>query len=243
MTDTTYRANDTRSDHNYPVRVVVACGPSMVTESITARLSREVDLLPMSAPGAIGLVSRAGGTVESLAPQVVVIDLTESQQDEELTTKLRSLPSHPAVVALVQRNSAQLAARLVKGGTAGVVTTSAPGQELAEAVRWSSRGSSWISPTLLREVLDKLHGSATSVTDERLAKLTAREREIVQLMVDGLGRQEMADRLNLSVSTVRTHMRTTMEKLEVHSATATVSVALDAGMRPTPTKELVGAAR
>ena len=72
--------------------------------------------------------------------------------------------------------------------------------------------------------------------DPRLSKLTARERDIVQLMVDGLGRQRMAEQLNLSIDTVRTHMRTMMQKLDVHSATATVSVALEAGLRPTPSR-------
>lgn len=220
-----------------PIRVVVACGPPIVCEAFATRLSCEDDLHALSVPGTTSNTARPQGPLSSLAPNVVVIDLASDDQDVvEVVAEIRALPSGPAVVALVPKGGAKLAARLIDAGVAATVVKTAPSAELVHAVRWAASGAAWISPPLLREVLDHLHHGAGSSHDPRLSKLTARERDIVQLMVDGLGRQRMAEQLNLSIDTVRTHMRTMMQKLDVHSATATVSVALEAGLRPTPSR-------
>ena len=67
---------------------------------------------------------------------------------------------------------------------------------------------------------------------EKVDRLTQREREVLELMVAGLDRAAIAERLYLSINTVRTHSKNILAKLGVHSSLEAVSVALRAGMRP-----------
>jgi DNA-binding NarL/FixJ family response regulator len=213
------------------IRIAVAVGTHLACDAYSARLGIEEDFALIPVPGPATAVGRA---LSSLALQIVVVD-PQAIKDPDLAIvrQIHAMPSHPRVVALVAPGDRALATQLVREGVSAAVLKSAAGDELVAAIRWASRGSGWISPQLLRGVLQELHEGPKG-TDDRLNRLTAREREVFQLMVDGLGRKQMAERLYLSVDTVRTHTRTIMEKLDVHSATAAVAVALSAGLRPRP---------
>jgi DNA-binding NarL/FixJ family response regulator len=213
------------------IRIAIAVGTHLACDAYAARLGTEQDFQLIPVPGNADAVGRALGT---LALRIVVID-PQAIKDPDLTIvrQIRSMPNRPMVVALVAPGDRALATQLVREGVSAAVLKSAAGDELVAAIRWASLDSGWISPQLLRGVLQELHEGPKG-TDDRLNRLTPREREVFQLMVDGLGRKQMAERLYLSVDTVRTHTRTIMEKLDVHSATAAVAVALSAGLRPRP---------
>jgi DNA-binding NarL/FixJ family response regulator len=213
------------------LRIAVAVGTNLACDAYAARLAIEEDFALIPIPGTGAAVGRA---LSSLALQIVVID-PQAIKDPDLAIvrQIHAMSSHPRVVALVAPGDRALATQLVREGVSAAVLKSAAGEELVAAIRWASRDNGWISPQLLRGVLQELHEGPKG-TDDRLNRLTAREREVFQLMVDGLGRKQMAERLYLSVDTVRTHTRTIMEKLDVHSATAAVAVALSAGLRPRP---------
>jgi DNA-binding NarL/FixJ family response regulator len=216
-----------------PIRVVVAAGPTVVCEALASRLSCEDDLLALSVPGSRSTSVRWMDALVSLAPDVIIVDPAESGDGEEgFIERIHAVPGDPSVLALVDKQDAKFAAELVRAGAAATVVKSAPANELVAATRSVARGDSWISPPLLRDVLNFFHGGSDGVQNNRFSHFTSREREIVQLMVDGLGRRQIAQRLFLSIDTVRTHMRTIMEKLNVHSATEVVSAALSAGLRP-----------
>jgi DNA-binding NarL/FixJ family response regulator len=210
-------------------RVVIAAGTRLACDAYSARVDGEGDLQVIAAPGK---AANLGEALVSLAPQVVVLDpKAVGDVDLALVRQLHDLPTNPSIVALIGEGDRALATRLVRSGAAAAVLKTATGEELITAIRWAAQGAGWISPALLRDVVEDLH-QQPSQDDERLRRLTAREREVLQLLVDGLGRKEIAQRLYLSVDTIRTHTRTIMEKLDVHSATAAVSVALSAGLRP-----------
>lgn len=211
-----------------PIRVVVAVGTRLACDAYAARLGTEADLTVVPAPGPIASLEQVA---PSLSPNVLVVDPRAVQGEPERIAGLRRLRGAPDIVAVLGDSDRQLALQLVREGVGAAVLKTAPAGELVSAIRWTARGASWISPPILRYVLDGLHRGPVD-GDERLRRLTPREREILQLMVDGLNRQEMAAQLFLSVDTVRTHTRTVMEKLGVHSGTAAVSVALTAGLRP-----------
>lgn len=212
------------------IRVLVAAQAPIVCDALVSRLLVEDDLHAVSAPGSRASIEQFA---MNFSHDVVVLDVVEgSREDEDLVRSLRGDGGRCAVVALVPQGEAALAAHIILAGATGVVLKTAPTTELVGAIRWTARGASWISPPLLREVIDELHRANAPIGGKWLGRLTTREREIIQLMVDGLGRRQISDELCLSVDTVRTHMRTIMEKLDVHAATAAVSVALEAGLRP-----------
>jgi DNA-binding NarL/FixJ family response regulator len=101
---------------------------------------------------------------------------------------------------------------------------------VARVIRSAARQGGWIPPDVLGEVLRRLTQGGGG---GRIAELTPREREVLQCMVDGLGRAEIAERLGLSANTVRTHTQNLLAKLDLHSALEAITLAMRAGMRPT----------
>jgi DNA-binding NarL/FixJ family response regulator len=104
--------------------------------------------------------------------------------------------------------------------------------QLAGAIRGVHRGEAWLPPDLLGRVLTALMTPDPEPADP-LAVLTRREREVLQCMVDGMGRAQIAQRLHLSTNTVRTHTQNMLAKLGVHSTLESVALALRHGLRAT----------
>jgi DNA-binding NarL/FixJ family response regulator len=212
-------------------RVVVAAGPAMVCDAYAARIATEDGLHAAGSPGDLNVCVRGA---MALSPDVVVVDVaTASGSEEALVQHMRELPSAPAVVALVPPGDIQGAVLALEAGAIAVVLKNAPSSELVTAVKGAASGVGWISPPLLRGVLSSFKASIAGGPGNELSQLTSRELEILQLLVDGLGRREIASSLYLSIETIRTHMCTIMNKLDVHSAIAAAAVGRKAGLRPT----------
>ena len=94
-------------------------------------------------------------------------------------------------------------------------------------------GEAWLAPDLLGRVLTDLMARTVAPPPDPLVGLTVREREVLQCMVDGLTRGEIADKLAVSVNTVRTHTQNLIAKLGAHSTLESVSLALRNGFRAT----------
>lgn len=210
--------------------VIVIDSTPLHREALTARLASERDFRAIACDSHAHTVGRLLNEIRSNA---VVIDATTLSSDRyQLHEVIKSVPEPPVVVVLVAVEEISLVGQLLARGIHSAVLKSASTDELTSAIRWSIQGVMWISPLMLRDVLAELTHGLTSLTHPRLIQLTRREREVLQLMVDGLGRRETALRLCVSNDTVRTHVRTILQKLQVHSSTDAVAVARAAGMRP-----------
>jgi DNA-binding NarL/FixJ family response regulator len=110
-------------------------------------------------------------------------------------------------------------ARAVEAGAAGVLHKSAEMEEVVEAVRRLRAGESLVP---LEEVVELLRFASSRREQEQearqaMAKLTPREKDVLQALAEGLDSKEIADRLYISVETERNHMASILAKLEVHS--------------------------
>lgn len=214
------------------IRVVVLSADPLLRDGLVLRLGREPELDVLVAPstdrGIEDLIPRLG-------PCVVLVDVEcAGPGDVDVLRTARTAAPRARCVALVPDNDAQLAARVITLGAAACVPKVSPVAELVNAIRWAADGAGWVSPRLLPLFCEELQrSSAPAVENGHLARLTKREREVLSLMVEGLGKAAIAERLIVSEDTVRTHMRSVLDKLEVHSGTAAVSIALAAGLRPT----------
>jgi DNA-binding NarL/FixJ family response regulator len=114
------------------------------------------------------------------------------------------------------------------------VTKSCPAHELVGAIRGSVRGESFIPPGLLAGVPRELirPPAGQSQEERALTTLTPREADVLGCMAAGLDRAATAEKLYLSVNTVRTHARKVLAKLGVHSGLEAASVAARAGWGP-----------
>jgi DNA-binding NarL/FixJ family response regulator len=118
-------------------------------------------------------------------------------------------------------------------GSAAPTADAGPGRQsrthVGNGLPWPSEAT---GATLTRTVAGDQPAGRQHSASERLRRLSPREFEVLGLMVDGLGRDAIANRLMLSANTVRTHAQHLEKKLGVHSAVAAVSIALQAGLRP-----------
>ncbi|HEX5996403.1 MAG TPA: response regulator transcription factor [Jiangellales bacterium] len=138
---------------------------------------------------------------------------------------------HPdtKVIMLTGVNDVDAVVEAVRRGARAWLPKSADVAHMIRVIRGVVCGEAWIPPTLLHGVLTKL--TALQPADP-LGALTAREREVLQCMVDGFTRPEIARRLYLSPNTVRTHAQKLLAKLDSHSVLEAMALARRAGMRP-----------
>jgi DNA-binding NarL/FixJ family response regulator len=123
-------------------------------------------------------------------------------------------------------------ARAVEAGAAGVLHKSTPIKEIVDAVRRLKAGEALLSSGEIIEMLRLVGRERQEEHDVRRAieQLTAREREVLQALAEGLESKEIADRLNITVETERTHMVNILHKLNVHSRLQALVIAARYGL-------------
>ncbi len=166
-------------------------------------------------------------------PTLGIIDLNLPDGDgSELIGELRE--QNPEFAALVLTASLDKAehARAVEAGAAGVLHKSADVDEILDAARRLAAGEPLMSP---QEVSRMIRLAARSREEEQAlrenaARLTPREREVLQALAEGLSNREIAERLHMSVDTERTHMVNILNKLGAHSRLQALVLAARAGV-------------
>lgn len=151
------------------------------------------------------------------------------------------------ILVISDHDEGSFIADVVRAGARGYLEQTCGLAELVRAVRGIDRGETWMRPMDVSKLVDGLLSweSSQQEQQDRLAPLSAREREILHCLAAGMRRQTIAEQLFLSPNTVRTHIHHVLRKLEVHSTLAAVSV-----MRELPEqsaghheRQLVGGAR
>jgi DNA-binding NarL/FixJ family response regulator len=209
-------------------RVLVVHPHRIAAEAVARRLDAEegmrtVEIVPNEAA--------AMNAVRSLGPDVAVVHTApEPRSAVRFITALTEHDPPVRVVALLPTDDADVAIRAIRAGAGGVVTKDSSASELADAVAAVGNDRGWLAPQIVHPVLVALRSSspAPNEYDEKLARLTDREREILDGLIAGSDRATIAKNLTVSVGTVRTHTRNILAKLEVHSSLEAVSVALRA---------------
>ena len=159
---------------------------------------------------------------------LVLVDLELPGRDGIAATRRlkEHTPSAHVVIVTVFEDPA-LIVEAISAGADGYLLKTASAREIAQAVHDALAGGSPMNPRIARRVLEMFSKFAPKQADYGLSD---REKEILQLMVTGLIKKEIADRLNLSVHTVDTYLRRIYEKLEVNTRTGAVAKALKEGL-------------
>ena len=169
---------------------------------------------------------------ESRAPDVVLLDL-EMPVLGGIETCATIRDRHPDVEVLiltVSENEPDLWAAL-RIGAAGYLLKDMPPAELVEAVLDAGHGEPRIAPRMAGRMLNEFAGGTRAAADP-LLELSPREREVLALLADGLRNREIAERLVVSETTVKTHVRHILEKLHLRNrAEAAVFAARHLGQR------------
>lgn len=209
------------------VRTLVIDDHPVFAQALAARLGGEPDfaVVPVAYT-----VEQAVAELARSRPAVTLLDLVLGP-DSGLAVLEHIQTHHPdtKVIMLTGVNDVDSVVEAVRRGARAWLPKSADVAQMIRVIRGVVCGEAWIPPTLLHGVLTKL--TALEPADP-LRELTPREREVLQCMVDGLTRQEIARRLYLSPNTIRTHAQKLLAKLDSHSILEAVALARRAGMRP-----------
>jgi two-component system, NarL family, response regulator LiaR len=159
---------------------------------------------------------------ERIRPDVVLMDMVMPEMDGATATRVirQRFPS-VQVIALTSFTEEDLVQRAIQAGAIGYLIKDVSAEELAEAIRAAHAGRGTLSPAAL-QVLIRTSGRSPAPG----ADLTSREREVLALMAGGLSNTEIAKKLIVSPSTIKSHVSNILSKLEVTSRTEAAALAI-----------------
>jgi len=222
-------------------RLVIVDGHQMVSEALAYRLGTAPDLCVVGAcssrdPG-------LGGVVQLLQPDVIMIEIEPAGPgvDELVPELLAAWPTGHVVVLGMSHDAAQ-AIQAARAGADAWVANDQGADELESVIRGVCEGRPWFPPDMLGAILHALRDDVRRAREhaDPLDVLSPREREVMASMAEGKRGRQIAEELLISTDTVRTHIRSILSKLDVHSSLEAVTIARSAGLRPA---ERAGAGR
>jgi DNA-binding NarL/FixJ family response regulator len=206
-------------------KVLIADDHSMVIDGLRSLLEPEFEVV-----GAVNDGRAVLPEVRKLQPDVVVIDIsmpllngldcTRQLHDTGCTAKILILTMHP---------DATLAQEALAAGASGYLLKSSPGSELKGALRDVLQGRTYLSPGVTRDAVE-IMGRMTSIHEDVWARLTPRQREVLQLLAEGKSHKEVADILNISVKTAEYHKYAILDKLGLKTNAELVKYAVRHGI-------------
>ncbi|GAA0910567.1 response regulator transcription factor [Virgisporangium aurantiacum] len=210
------------------IRVLLVDDQPMVRAGLGLILRSQPDIQVV---GECGDGSEVLSAVTRCTPDIVCMDVRMPGVDGvEATRRLRAADG-PPVCVLTTFGDEEVLWSAVDVGAAGFELKSATPENLIEAVRTVASGGTWIDGTLLGPILDSYRRIRQSVSpDGRVESLTERELDVLRLMARGASNREIADRLFLAETTVKTHVGALFTKLGARDRAAAIVFAYDAGI-------------
>ncbi len=212
------------------IRVVIAEDHRIVREGIRLILAASPDI---EVVGEAGNGREAVALARQLEPDVVVMDITMPDMDGlQATSLIRAYRPQVEVVGLTVHESDEYFFRMLKAGASGYVLKGAASGDLLAAVTAAARGETFLYPVVAKKLVADYLNRVRTGEEERdtYSGLSSREREVVALIAEGLTNKEIAERLNISPSTVQTHTGRVMEKLNLRKRGEIIKYALRRGL-------------
>lgn len=196
------------------------------------------------------VIAEAGNGLEALEkakdaqPDIVLMDITMPDMDGiETTQQLKGLYPECQILVLTVHTDKQYFMKMLEAGASGYITKQAAADELVAAIQAVSAGHVYLQPALARWLLEDYQRLAKNVpslsTEESteknndavdLAILSERERQVLELVGEGLNNHDIGEKLGLSPKTIARHRERIMKKLNMHSRTELVKFAIRTGL-------------
>ncbi len=214
------------------IRVLLADDHTILRQGIRALLQTQPD---MEVVGEAVNGREALEMARLLKPLVTLMDISMPEMNGLEATRLikQELPAIQIVILTMHDNEEYLL-KILQAGATGYVLKQAADRELIEAVRAASRGDTYLYPRIARHLvsdyLRRVQAALPNEKDATYESLTAREREILQLIAEGHTNKEIAELLTLSIKTVENHRYSLMHKLNAHDRGEVIKYAIRMGL-------------
>lgn len=207
------------------IRVLVVDDHAIMRDGIRALISAH------SGIEIVGEASEGKEAIEKaleLVPDVVVMDIAMPGMDGlEATRRITKKNPKIKILILSQYDDKKYVLAAMKAGATGYVSKRALGTELISGIQALYKGDSYLLPSAAKAVIE---GFLTQTEKDPYDELTAREREILKLIADGMTSRQIADMLYISLKTVLGHRANLMEKLNLHNRTELIKYAVRRGL-------------
>jgi DNA-binding NarL/FixJ family response regulator len=221
-----------------PIRIVIVDDHAMVRRGMRDFLALHDDL-EVVGEAADGLA--ALDVVAATHPDVVIMDLLMPALDGiEATRRIKATQPEVEIVALTSFIEEERIVGAIEAGAAGFLLKDAEADDLAAAIRAAAAGEVHLDPAVAGIVARRLRGSATNggrpggpggdTPGDRLARLTARERDVLAAVARGLSNRAIAEELGITERTARTHVSNILAKLGLTSRTQAALLAAEHGL-------------
>ncbi len=211
------------------IRILLADDHTVVRDGLRALLERESDMTVVG-EAADGRESvRLAG---ELAPDVVVMDLAmPNMNGMEATRRIVAANSRAGVVILSMHQDESYVLGSLKAGAKGYVLKDSMRGEVVQAIRAASQGRSFLTRKVARILQeDYVTRLRQRGLEDRYDLLSDREREVLQIVAEGRSNKEVANLLNISLTTVETHRAHILQKLDIHSIPELILYAVRKGI-------------
>ena len=191
-------------------RVLIVEDHQVVAEGLAALINDQPD---MKVIGSAGSVADSVARVLELKPDLVLVDfrLTDGT-GADAAIAIRQVRPETKLIFLTREDTDAARFAALESGASGFIHKSRAAQDVVDAIRTVAEGGSLFTPRSIAQLLN-----SRREVEAQLERLTPREKEVLRLMAEGVSSREIASRLGISYTTVRTHIRSLGSKLGVHS--------------------------
>ncbi|MDX3803983.1 response regulator transcription factor [Streptomyces sp. AK04-3B] len=213
-----------------PPRVVLADDQTLVRTGF--RMILRSDGIEVVAEATDG--SEAVDAVRRTRPDVVLMDVRMPEMDGLEATRriLSGVPGEPRVIILTTFDLDRYVYAALSAGASGFLLKDVTPEQLISAVRTVRSGDALLAPAVTRRLVERFtrQGTESTTIHRDLASLTSREREVLGLVARGLSNAEVAGRLHLAETTVKTHVSRVLGKLHLRDRVQAVIAAYESGL-------------
>lgn len=212
------------STHPRKTRVVIVEDHPLFRERLAVLINKELDMLVC---GEADNIRQAMAIIQSTQPDAAVVDITlKGSSGLELIKDLRAQSFELPVLVLSMHDESLYAERVIRAGAKGYITKDEASEKVMSAIRKVVAGEIYLSDSMTSRVLKNLSGKNVEHSSP-LERLTDRELEVFQLIGKGKTAKEIAETLNLGLTTIDTYRARIKDKLNLRNATELVHEAAE----------------
>jgi DNA-binding NarL/FixJ family response regulator len=219
------------------IRLIIVEDNRLLREGLSVMLREQPDIAVVAA------LSSGDALVQGkpLRPDVILLDFVlRSRNSLRLIHSIRSTNPRAKIIVMDLAPIQPTLVEYVQAGVAGFVLKDATFRDFIQTIRDVAQGKKVLPPLLTSSLFSEIAAHATGEGKGNpfaSVRMTSREREVMELIAEGLSNKQIASRLNLAVDTVKSHVHNILEKLELHTRLEIASYHHAAGPIPTPPPE------
>jgi len=211
------------------IRILIADDHPLLREALCQVFSNQKD---MEVVGQANNGEEAIDLTSQLKPDILVMDIMMPKFDGlEASRQIKKIAPNTAILILTAYDDDNYVLGLLEAGATGYLLKSARGQDLVEAVRAIRAGESVLHPKIIERLLKQAMAKPAEGVDRKIKDiLSDRETEMMKLLATGMSNKEIAEKLCLSLRTVKAHMSNIFTKMNVASRSEALVEALRTGL-------------